>query len=715
MLSALFAHPWILAGLIAVGIPALIEWLFRRRRRKVELPSLRYLLKHKDQKNIKRQDRLLLLLRTLACLLIVLAIARPVVRATASTNSSKQIVLLMDGTASMNQQVGTTTSFGLARKKAADILRSVNDGARATVGVFSQGVDAIAEGESDLKVLSDLVEGLRAAEGADAACDGLEWVKAVLAKNSDMAADIYIFSDFQKYTWLRNGEVTRRTSALLGELSARNTVFFADVGGKIDFNYLVTRLTPRDPLVAASMPVKFDARVELRGNAPGTNATVTFLINNEKKDVRQIGGTTDLTFDYQFPEAGEYVVSVEVEGDNYRLDNSRYYLCSVPQDVRVLILDDTAEETGLAQESFFLKRAIAPEIKPGIDRVSAFAVTVRPPARAAYENFGDYAMVLLAGTEKLDDALANKLHLFAQDGGAVGLFPGPAVNYYDYNKKLWRDGKGLLPCELAAPGAAEGKWNLSFAAMRDPAVAILSSGGAQNLFPVTTFLPLRIDAKAEGAVELARIVRGADEHLPGIVARPFGRGRAVFFNFTAGTRWSPFPASVDFALLLQEMLRALAGNPDAGVNLECGQEFQERVLVSDQYLLLKSPNGKRHRTVPSKTTAGGEQTWKIAFGDTRYHGLYEVDTVPEVMRRRRFVANLRTEEGDLELNKDEVASSLGAAGMTWVSPDGSFEEIIARRHSVTELSAVILWLLVILLAGESLLAALFGRRRKAKA
>ncbi len=72
-----FTHPWILAALAAVLLPILIEWLFRRRRRRVELPTIRFLLRNKEQKKVKRQDRILLAVRMLGVLCLVLAVARP--------------------------------------------------------------------------------------------------------------------------------------------------------------------------------------------------------------------------------------------------------------------------------------------------------------------------------------------------------------------------------------------------------------------------------------------------------------------------------------------------------------------------------------------------------------------------------------------------------------------------------------------------------------
>ena len=64
MTSSAFIHPWMLAALGAVVLPLVIEWLFRRRRRRVELPTIRFLLRNKEQKKVKRQDLILLPMRS---------------------------------------------------------------------------------------------------------------------------------------------------------------------------------------------------------------------------------------------------------------------------------------------------------------------------------------------------------------------------------------------------------------------------------------------------------------------------------------------------------------------------------------------------------------------------------------------------------------------------------------------------------------------------
>ena len=122
-MTNLFLHPWLLAATAAVILPPFIEWLFRRRKRRIELPTIRFLLDNQEQKKVRRQDQLLLLLRMAAILLVVLGISRPLWKQGGLHGpQQRNVILVLDATASMNQQLDVSTSFALAQKKAAAAL-----------------------------------------------------------------------------------------------------------------------------------------------------------------------------------------------------------------------------------------------------------------------------------------------------------------------------------------------------------------------------------------------------------------------------------------------------------------------------------------------------------------------------------------------------------------------------------------------------------------
>src|SRR5580693_2456294 len=130
-MPSLFLHPVFLIALAAFVLPWVIEWLFRRRKRHIELPTIRFLLDNPEQKKVRRQDLILLLLRTVAIVLLVLAVARPLLRQSwVGGQRDRQVVIVLDATASMQQQVDVTTSFGLAQKKAAGVVRALPGGSK---------------------------------------------------------------------------------------------------------------------------------------------------------------------------------------------------------------------------------------------------------------------------------------------------------------------------------------------------------------------------------------------------------------------------------------------------------------------------------------------------------------------------------------------------------------------------------------------------------
>lgn len=716
MLESLFLNPFMLIGLSAFTLPLIIEWLFRRRRRTVELPTLRHLLKHKNQKKIRRQDRLLMFLRCLACFLVALAVARPVLRPDATSTPSRHVIVILDLTASMNQQVGVATAFGLARKRAAEMLRQLPEGTRASVAMLTHHLEVLAEDTNEPQGLAAQVEGLRPTEGAAPVTLALNWAEELANKLDVTGADAYLFSDFQKYTWARGPEENGRAAEAFRKLNARCETVLIDVGGKLAYNFLVTRLAPRDPILSAGLPVTFDAQIETRGEVPeGVHPLLTLLVDGEKKDAREPDGAGRATFEVRFPGPGEYLVSAELEGDDHRIDNRRVFLCRVPVAVPVLVLDETCDRDGYDRASFFLERAIAPPVKPGWDPVSRFEVKLQHPAKAAYENFGQYAAVLLPALSQLDEKLARKLQQYVEDGGAVCVFAGPNLNVYEYNKHLYCEGKGLLPCAYEAAGSVEqiDKYELTFAGSRHPAGALLATGAASAPFKLSGFMPLNKRDDGSQPLELAQATNSAEsKNFPVIVERKFGRGRVVQFGIGADTTFCPLPASTEFALLMQELLRHQIGSPDAAVNLQVGQRFEQPVKVSAQHLLLKGPDGLRARLTPRKVA--GEETWLVQYDETTRAGLYEVDTIPEAMDRRRFAVNLSPEEGDLErLDADGVATALASHDWRWLGPEQSLAATIAQRHGATELALHTLFILGLVLAAESFLAARFGRRRTA--
>ena len=730
-LKAIFVGPWMLAGLTAAAIPILIEWLFRRRKRQVELPTIRFLLDNKAQRKVRRQDRILLILRTAAIVLLVLAVARPIIRHEwVGGQARRHVVLLIDGTSSMRQLAGGQSSFREAVDKAAKAVAALpKDAASVSVVYLGEDVETVVASATDLAYVRGKVKTLRPSSGGAPMCRALIHVRDLLDKGEGGNAELYVFSDFQRHTWTspwsqggRRGTVS--PADVLAELSGKCRIHAVDVGGVGGCNYFVSELYPTEWVLSADTPVRFVVTVRAIGEVPADAkpAKVKFIVNDDVirtvDDVRPTERGVSLTFDYRFAppqprkssdgetSAGqEYVVEAEVSGDSHHADNRRLYLCNVPAAVKVLILDETADREASERDSLFLSRAVVPPTHPGLAKLSHFAADVIQPSQLARVNIDDYAVVVLAGIDLRDEATVGKLERYVSDGGALWIFLGPRVNLHDYNKLLYKDGRGLLPAGLGEQvvQAATKPVFPRFGMTRHPAMAALTDHGGSQAAAFRRYVPLA----AGGAKAVLELSDGT----AGIVEKDFGRGRVLLTNTTVGSQWTHLPAVSEFTVMVQELLRYLVGQPDGAVNLTVGETFVQPVYISDQHLMVRLPDDSRHEAPP--TRGDRESSYTLRFARTGQEGLYEVENAAGFLPRTRFVVNqgpAGSEEGNLaRLDRDEIGRTFAAARLNWVSRGRRIEDVVARDD--TELAAAVFWTLAALLVAESVLAWRFGRRR----
>ena len=771
MISSIFRHPWMLAALAAVAIPLLIELLFRLHRRRVDLPTIRWLLKHKDQKKIKRQNRLLILIRSLVIFFLVLAVARPIIgKSLFGGTRKRRVVVLLDATTSMGQRVGGTSAFALAQERAETLIRGLSEGTQVTVGVFGDEVRQVVEPaeEQDLLAAADAVRGLPPPGGAAEAGEVLQFAADALAQGPEVDNEVYVFSDFQRHTWLEG----RSVAPLMQQLTDKAEVFLVDVAPEAAFNLLVTRFAPVEPIATVGMPVEFRASIAGFGAPPAGDrseapraASATFFVTpshlgiRQKKDVEylDLGAQPEtrqwnVGFKHTFTRPGEYLVEVELSGDENALDNRRQYLISVPAEQRVLIFDPTAAPQKISEtsapesvplstdlKSYFLQQAISPEQPPGYDKVSHFTAEVRHPRDASSVNLNHYCAVILAGLTEWPEVLIENCEVYVRDGGALLLFLDEGLDRFDFNRKLVKGGEGLMPVVLEAPVSAAGGSQPLTTAVSPPQSASRPAGTAsdtsdtqaqevtlalsnsphqalavfaQETTPVQPrvlrYVPLSVLTEAAGQVQ---VVVAFSNGAPAILERRYGQGRVVLFNLTADARWTDTPALRQFVELMQEMLRYLVGNPDGGVNLEVGDVYASRVLKTSQHLRLICPDGVKERVTPRRAPGGGGAGWEVEHRPQR-PGVYRIDARRGEVPRPRFVVNLPAVEGDpSRLSRGDVTAVVQGVPFTWVRQDQSIAEMVARRYSVIEAAILLLWLVAGLLAVESLLAALFGRRR----
>ncbi len=189
-----FLHPWVLAGLLAAGIPILLHLIQRRQPPVVVFPAVRYLVDttREHQKRLKLRNWLLLIIRTLLIILLVLAAAGPTAPISgAPGHSPAALVLILDNSLSSGAVVEGTSRLDSFRRAAGRIL----DRATAEDRLWLVLADGVPR-RGDRTRLTQLVDSAEATASRLDLGQAIRDADMVLA-NQELPGEIILVSDLQ--------------------------------------------------------------------------------------------------------------------------------------------------------------------------------------------------------------------------------------------------------------------------------------------------------------------------------------------------------------------------------------------------------------------------------------------------------------------------------------------------------------------------------------
>lgn len=207
----MFFHPWAIAlGVLAAGLPIAVHILTKPRPVRMPLSTLRFVRQSLRQRRARHRlrDFLVLALRTLAVLLVALAVARPkfIEQPMVSPDSVGDAarVVILDVSQSMAAVEGGVERIERARSAAQSYLRYspglrvnlIQAGAkpRAVFEQLSQNFEVISD---ELGRSTALVERLDINSAIESAAEML----APYAGDEDKRLEIVVVSDFQRSNW----------------------------------------------------------------------------------------------------------------------------------------------------------------------------------------------------------------------------------------------------------------------------------------------------------------------------------------------------------------------------------------------------------------------------------------------------------------------------------------------------------------------------------
>ena len=213
-----FVHPWVAAaGAGLATVPLIIHLLNRRRFRRVVWAAMAFLLaaNRRDARRLKIEQLLLLVVRTAIMVLIGMALARPLLRASpladAIGRASVHRVILLDTSQSMAMPSGEgRTAFEHARALALSLLDSFNPTDGVSLITLAASAEAVFERPvHDRQLVRDELERLEVTQKGTDLLGGFSRAAAILEQSEAPIGSrvVYVLSDQARSAWVPAGAV----------------------------------------------------------------------------------------------------------------------------------------------------------------------------------------------------------------------------------------------------------------------------------------------------------------------------------------------------------------------------------------------------------------------------------------------------------------------------------------------------------------------------
>jgi len=410
-------NPSLLPVTALVAVPVLIHLFARARPRSAPFSSIRFIeqIVRKTARIQKPRSWLVLLLRVLLFSALIGVFLKPLLMAPnplAGEGERKNVIIIVDASASMAAVEGSRTRFAAACARASEIVAGL--GTDDLSNVVWVRANSAAEFPNLAVNKNALQQALQSAhislESAD--LPGAFTKAEALLRGTRGIREIHVISDFQEADW---------KSFQLPELPGTRLVLIK-TGSREVANQALVDILPSHTKVLASEDVEVTARVANYSSQPVLRRV--FLRAGEITQSRDVRlppwNEGSITFTCRFAKPGAQALEFALDEDDFPFDNSRRLILDVLPDLSVGVSGTDLRTAALwmhALESVDWIRAA--QVDPGANP--------------------DVDVMMLAGWDGKD---RETLRNFVAGGGGVICSPSPGLSLGDVLALAGREATG---------------------------------------------------------------------------------------------------------------------------------------------------------------------------------------------------------------------------------------------------------------------------------
>ncbi|HNV70644.1 MAG TPA: BatA domain-containing protein, partial [Candidatus Ozemobacteraceae bacterium] len=415
-----FTSPWILTGLLTIGIPVYLHLYYRRTPVPRDFPSLRLIRQSVEQLYNRMQIRnwILLVLRCLVILFLVSAFARPFWGAGSGGPVQKgaptAFVIALDTSMSMGASHQGISLFNAAKAKAIEILDRMGPYDKGAIAaIHDPGLLLSPQLTWDKNELKETVRNLPLSWAGTNLGSSLQPALKLLSQVRNTKRTLYVITDLTTQAWKPFTDTYD-----LKRIDKDIDLVLIPIGNEAPVNLSVSKLTCEAPVVikGRSAPVAITVS---NHSARSQKSVLSLYLDGEKKwetpvdlDAR---GSKRLLASCTFPQAGVSQIRATLTGDTLPQDDQRHLAVKVLTAPRILILHPPVDREGReTRDDLYLRFALAPL---GRQEGATFLVERRLPEETNSLALEAFSAIFLVNQRQLSDALLKRLQDYLMGGG----------------------------------------------------------------------------------------------------------------------------------------------------------------------------------------------------------------------------------------------------------------------------------------------------------
>ncbi len=577
----------LLFGLVA-AVPLILH-LYQQRKRTVMLFSTNRFFTERvvrSQRRLRLRRWVLLVVRMLACLLLALALARPLLSLAGLGGAGhRDLVVILDDSLSM----AADGHFDRARRFAVEAVDDLVTGDRVAIvttsgRVFGDERTANAQLDGDLLAIRSKLEQLDVTAAAGDPRKALDTAAELFRGSEQRARQLLMITDGQQSDWRGDEPWPQPDFAVQAAL--------VTVGPPPRDNLVADQLQLSQRSAVVGQPNLIRARL-VNHDPASRKARVQVVVDEQVVSDQTIdvpgSGRTEHDVPVTFDRPGAHRVTLRLEADDaMAADNVLYDVIHTTARLPVLVVDGSPTEAGKRSGGFYLRAAMGAVSEDG----ASVQADLIPPQHLPHTNLDDYRAIALCNVAQLPDEQADRIVEYVRDGGGLCVFLGPNIDPGFYNG-AWAS---LMPGRIGAIVGDEADrvnraMHILHTELDHPILQRFTGPLRSSLAGVSIY---RAHAVTPGD---AWVIASMDRSLPFMLERSFGQGRVILFTTDPQPGATNLPARRVFLPLLGRTISYLAGGSGAATRHHVG-----RPLVLQR-------GGFDARNALQVTTPDGDVTW----------------------------------------------------------------------------------------------------------